>query len=301
MKVLALTEDLKESFFNFCRQNREVVDDSFLYENDLISFELTDENPTYIILNEQHSIVAAASLLLNDYYIRGKQARFRIFLSIEGKEEHYTALLEKIMQHTHQLKSIYCFVKTTQQTTMNILGELSFYIDRYAFALVRDTKQIGEWSFANGYTFRPFVSGQDEQHWCDVRNAAFSTLKGSETPITPKILQKSITNSSHIDGGMKMLFLEDVAVGVIGCENDELDGKPCMNIGPIAVLPAYQGKGLGRTMLRAALQFAAQNGYENVILSVNAENTNAKKLYIQEGFTELESVACYHYNLQNDV
>jgi mycothiol synthase len=71
-----------------------------------------------------------------------------------------------------------------------------------------------------------------------------------------------------------------------------------MNIGPLAIIPEYQGKGLGRILLRASLRFAREKSYKRTILCVNAENERAKALYNQEGFRQVEAVACYVYNLK---
>ena len=71
-----------------------------------------------------------------------------------------------------------------------------------------------------------------------------------------------------------------------------------MNIGPLAILPEYQGKGLGRQLLRASLQFAKENSYKRTILSVNGENERAQALYIQEGFKQVEGVTCYQFELE---
>lgn len=70
-----------------------------------------------------------------------------------------------------------------------------------------------------------------------------------------------------------------------------------MNIGALAVIPEYQGKGLGRSLLRASLHFAKEKSYDRTILCVNADNERAKSLYLREGFKEAEAVVCYGYDL----
>ncbi|MNW68105.1 ribosomal-protein-alanine N-acetyltransferase [compost metagenome] len=70
-----------------------------------------------------------------------------------------------------------------------------------------------------------------------------------------------------------------------------------MNIGPLALLPEYQGKGLGRVLLRAALHLSKNKGYNRSILCVNAENERAQALYTGEGFKQVEAAACYKYDL----
>jgi mycothiol synthase len=145
---------------------------------------------------------------------------------------------------------------------------------------------------------RDFRPGEDESIWSEVRNVGFATLKGSETPVTPEMVAKMVAGNDYIEGGMKILFHLGKPVGVVRGAVDEYEDAPIMNIGPLAIIPEYQGKGLGRLLLRAALQVAKEKSYKRTILSVNGENERAKALYLQEGFWEAESVVCYEYLLK---
>ncbi len=53
----------------------------------------------------------------------------------------------------------------------------------------------------------------------------------------------------------------------------------------IAVDPCARGRGIGRQLLRSALDYCAAQGYGAVYLEVRPENTPAKKLYEDLGFT----------------
>jgi ribosomal protein S18 acetylase RimI-like enzyme len=52
----------------------------------------------------------------------------------------------------------------------------------------------------------------------------------------------------------------------------------------IAVKTAFQGQGIGKSLLSRLLQEAAKAGWKNVSLSVTKENTPAVSLYQQAGF-----------------
>jgi mycothiol synthase len=81
MKLEALQSDRIEEFVAFCKKHKSMVDESFLYDDELQSFEPNEENPTYVVLNEKNEMIAAASLIMDEYHKRGKRARFRIFFS----------------------------------------------------------------------------------------------------------------------------------------------------------------------------------------------------------------------------
>jgi len=52
----------------------------------------------------------------------------------------------------------------------------------------------------------------------------------------------------------------------------------------IAVDPAYQGKGYGRSLLGAVLNYAAERGEERAVLEVRESNLKAQCLYLSAGF-----------------
>jgi mycothiol synthase len=297
MKVVALEEARVQDFAAYCKKHRSEVDDSYLYDFELRDFRVGDENPTYILINEKADIVGAASLVMDDYHKRGKRARFRIFHSEVEDIQCYQQLLKDLLNHTKNLEKVFLFIPVVNKKLIEIIQGLKFTLERYAFLLVREDLEIPENTLPEGYELRSFQHGKDEENWALVRNAAFSTLKGSETPITIEGVTKLLHDDDYLEGGMLLLFHHGRAVGVIRGADDEYEDAPIMNIGPVAVTPEYQGRGLGRILLRASLQFAREKGYKRTILSVNGENERAQALYIQEGFKQVEAVVCYQYFL----
>ncbi|GJM81251.1 hypothetical protein HMSSN139_37470 [Paenibacillus sp. HMSSN-139] len=112
------------------------------------------------------------------------------------------------------------------------------------------------------------------------------------------MVAKYAGEADYLNGGMLFLVHGDRPVGIVRCTDDEYLDAPIMNIGPLALLPEYQGKGLGRLLLRRALGFCRENGYRRAILCVNAENERAKALYLQEGFKEAEYAVNYRLDLR---
>ncbi|SDK98470.1 GNAT family N-acetyltransferase [Paenibacillus jilunlii] len=297
MKIEALSQDRRDEFLNFCRKHRAEVDESFLYEEDLAGFELSEENPTYVAINAQGTLVAAASLILNDYNRRGRKGRFRIFQADTADQTIYRGLLQAILPHTAGLDRLDIFVPTVNTRETDNMLAAGFTVERYSYLLVRDEENIPDFSLPSGYEIKPFRPGTDESVWCEVRNAGFAKLKGSETPATPEMVTKMISGKDYIANGLLILYHNSRAVGIVRGADDDYEGSPIMNIGPLAVLPEYQGKGLGRILLRAALQFAKEQSYTQTVLCVNAENERAQALYIAEGFKQVEAVACFTYDL----
>ncbi len=79
------------------------------------------------------------------------------------------------------------------------------------------------------------------------------------------------------------------AVGVATCfwGFSTWAGKPLLNVHDLAVLPPYQGRGIGRQLLREVERRARERGCCKVTLEVLASNTGAQRLYVSEGFGSL--------------
>lgn len=298
MKIEALTSEKVESFIAYCKKHKAEIDDSFLYDEDLKAFKPDAENPTYLITNSLGEVIAAASLMITEYYKRGRSARFRIFHAEPSDDDCYSMLMQAVIQHTKGLDKVFLFVPMNHQTLRAHMERLGFEVERYSFLFVRESPEVPEYDLQKEYEIRAFRAGMDEGIWCDVRNAGFARLQGNDTPITPEMVTKMMQSEEHIEGGMMILFHHDRPVGIVRGAADEYEGEPIMNIGPLAILPEYQGRGLGRILLRAALRFAKEKSYARTILSVNGENERAKTLYLQEGFRQVEAVACYAYRLK---
>ena len=293
MQAAALTPARVPAFAAYCRRHRSEVDESFLYDEDLRDFEPNEENPTYVLLDERGEIAGAASLILDDYNRRCGKARFRIFHSEIDDRTTYETLMRAMSAHTEGLRAVYQFVPIANDKLCGFMESLQFEAVRYSYLLVREDPEAPAASWPEHYELRAFRPGLDEAVWCEVRNAAFAALKGSETPITPDNVKKTVASEDYIEDGMMLLYHAGKPVGAVRCSDDEYEDRPILNIGP-----EYQGRGLGRCLLRSALRFAAMKGYPRTILCVNAENERAKSLYLQEGFRQVEAVACYEKPLR---
>ena len=300
MEIVPLNTENLQGFISYCDKHRSEIDESFLSDEDLKNFQSNEENPTYIVTGPNGKIRATASLIIDDYYRRGKKGRFRIFHSEIDDITIYNILLEAVLKHTRGLEQVFLFIPWGNKSLIHWIKRLNFTAERHSFLLVRNELLLPEITLPEDYTIRAFQADVDEQVWCKIRNAAFANLQGSETPITPEMVKKMIASEDYLEGGMMILSHLGQPVGVIRGSHEEYEEEPIMNIGPIAIIPEYQGKGLGRALLRVALHFAKEKNYRRTILSVNGENEKAIALYVQEGFKQVEAVTCYKYTLNKN-
>lgn len=300
MRVEKLKINRIQEFVAYCKNYREQVDDSFLYDEDLRDFTPDEENPTYILLNEQGSIIGTISLIIDSYNRKGKKARIRLFHSMYRTRESYHKLLEASLKHIEGINRLYNFVNENNPEVIKIIESLKFEIERYSYVLVREEENIIGETFPEEFELRTFQFGRDEEDWCRVRNAGFANLAGSETPITPDWVSGLEGDEVILEGGMKLLYHKGSPVGQVAISKEQENDKIYSFIFSLCVIPEYQGMGLGRNLLRAAINYGKSKGMPQSMLSVNAENDKALKLYFQEGFIKKDKMGCYSYEIASN-
>ncbi|CAM3275387.1 GNAT family N-acetyltransferase [Sporolactobacillus spathodeae] len=298
MGIEKLDRDRIQDFLAYCTKHRSELDDSYLYGEEFEKFEPNDENPTYILTDGSNAIIGAASLVIDDYYRSGKKARFRILHTETGDALDYKNLLQAVVKHAKGLDSVFLFIPLANKKLLKMVKDLNFKLWRYSFLLVKENISAYSLNLPEHYSIRPLIPGKDETVWCAIRNECFANLPGSETPMTEEIIRDRMTHSDYLEDGALILYDQNRAIGIVQGLDDTYDDAPIMCIGPLAVIPDYQGRGLGRTLLRASINFAKQHGYTRTILCVDGKNERAKTLYLHEGFKEVHADVAYTFTLK---
>jgi ribosomal protein S18 acetylase RimI-like enzyme len=159
--------------------------------------------------------------------------------------------------------------------------------------MIRKNKSKLSETFTDDYYLKAFTE-KDAQTYADIRNAAFMNLKGSEVAIEADRVMELYKDTYVLNKGMCLLYHRDEAIGVIRMLKEEDETGRYSFVAPIAIKPAYQGKGLGVKLLEAGIVIGQENGYKDCMLVVNAENEHALKLYKKVDFEIDMAVACYH-------
>ncbi len=139
-------------------------------------------------------------------------------------------------------------------------------------------QSIPEKNVPNGFVYRSFKGG-DETAWCDLLNANGQLgvwdrerIENEQLPILAEDGQSFISSA---DGKLV------ACAGVY--DRERVDG-PCWEIGWIAVDPAYQGLGLGRSVAAEALRFTRRLAKRPVYLLTDDFRIPAIKTYLKLGF-----------------
>ncbi len=290
MKIEAIHTPIPE-FIEYCKAHRREHDESYLDDVSLNEFVPDEDNPTYLLRGDTGELLGTASLMLGGSYRKNKRGRFRILHAQARSFQAYSALLNAILKDLAGIESIYLFLPEERTDVCDILKQLEFLIERYAWVLTRNGETpVPPHTFPEGYRMEHLRTGMDEQRWCNISNSAFSVFSW-HTELTPKMVKASEESYEKLGGGLYMLWDRETPIGILQVEAF-MDEKRA-EIGPIAVLPQYQGMGLGRNLLRFGLNTAYSMGFETVELSVNGENDKAAALYKSEGFEQDTLMLCY--------
>jgi mycothiol synthase len=152
-------------------------------------------------------------------------------------------------------------------------------------------------STLSGFELRHFLPG-DEESLCTLQNLAFADQWG----FCPNTLEETrhLVNTSvcHPEG---IIFVGGGTRKVAYCwtMDDAVDaGKAYVRM--IGVDPAYRGRGLGRAVLVAALDYVTRRGIRDVELLVDSSNTPAQRLYESLGFIREGVILWYEKRLVAD-
>ncbi len=292
LRVDKLTEKNIPAFKHYFKKYSHEQDESCPPLDD---FSINEDDPVYLLI-EDGKITGAAALMLQPEYREARLARFRIFHTIHGDYISYNKLLNSILLHTSGLTSIYAFIEDNYSNIANIWVDLGFEARRFAWILRRPAGNDTKPEFPPGFELRTFRDGIDEERWCTITNDAFEHSLG-HVRMTPEKLAHWKIDSAYIEGGLNLLYHNEKPVATIALTRDEQDGEEVLYIDAIGVLTEYQGKGLGRNLLRYGIQYAAENNFSKVMLSVNGENEKAAAIYFKEGFEKEALYKCYYLDV----
>jgi len=293
LSIQRVDRSLLKPLIDYCLAHGPVHDDSFLPGRD---FRITAQYPAYLLWKDRQ-IVGAVVLMRTRRYLQIHKGRFSIFHSILDSRDAYTALLDAIRPHFRNLRSVFLFIPEIKHSTAAILCKLNFQIERYSYVLENKDTIPSEVQFPQGYSVHPLVVSDKLgiAQFAQCVNESFAELAG-HTESTPKDIRTWFDDDCYLEGGLCLLMHEEQPVGTISIMTEREDPNS-VEVMALGIIPAYRGKGLGRSLLRYARAFALTQGLHPIVLSVNAENEKALALYKVEGFETIDTMICYALDL----
>lgn len=139
-----------------------------------------------------------------------------------------------------------------------------------------------------------------EANWDDEadRHAALSILdtyasgsSGGNVPLSADVKRRLIPAlRQHAQALVLLAFQDGQPAGIATCffGFSTFHARPLLNVHDLAVMPAFQRRGIGRALLAAVEGEAAARGCCKLTLEVREDNTVARALYRQHGFGDFD-------------
>ncbi len=289
LRVEPVTLSNAAQLVQYCAKHGAEHDSSYLPG---ARFTVTPEQPSYLLLSDG-SIVGAASLMLTPRYASVGTGRFAILHSTMKSAEAYAHLYTAVQPHTRGLRKVYLFLPEKAHDTAAILQGLGFGIERYSYVLRKAPAVSGDIVWPDGVAVEALdpENAVGAQQFADCLNDSFASLAG-HSDVSAGDVRSWFDEEEHLDGGFCLLKQDGRPIGTVMVMTD-CENPAQAEVGGLGIVRAFQGRGLGRLLLRYAVGFAVQNRFGSVVLSVNAENESALRLYDAEGFSVIETMVCY--------
>lgn len=286
MTIELLHPDLLGAARDYLYMHKFIHDESLLSESDISTF--SQASDWCVCLCSESAIRGILCIP------RKNPHRVRMFHAASGAAEDYRklhkAMLELLRGESLDSFQTSLFIPDRLQETITIWESLGCSTERYVYVCERPAlPPTNPPELPPGFSIRPFSGQADLSAWANIRNSAFRSLKGFVEHDTAWFAEM-LDEPGYLPDTTLILEHDTTAIGIIKAERDDQPSGPSAFIGPVAVLPGWQGKGLGRQLLRAVLQIIQHRYGWKSALCVNAENSDALRLYLQEGFVLIDTV-----------
>lgn len=236
---------------------------------------------------------------------RGRSNLDSIHVSPQGQGKGVgTALVGSVLETAREWGARYVStaVPGDQPRSLAFLERLGFRRMR-TFDKMRltDLRPEPEPAFPPNYELTTFVRGQDEAPFVEVFNAAFQDT-WDFTPVTPAEVAQWNHRPSFNPRGCFLLWETDGGdrrlVGfttvLFNPDRAEQTGRVIGRVYEMGVLPSHRKGGLGFQLLRVAIRYAREQGFQGLDLVTDDQSEAGKQLYAKVGFQEKRSSVVLH-------
>ena len=134
-----------------------------------------------------------------------------------------------------------------------------------------------------------FDDDRDTRGFIEVLDSYASAPVGGGSPLARDVRERLVPMlREHPTSLVLLAFVDDEPVGVAVCffGLSSFRARALLNIHDLAVLPEYQGKGVGQALLEAVEDQARRKGCCKLTLEVLDDNMRARALYRRFGFDD---------------
>lgn len=221
----------------------------------------------------------------------------RVILNIAVHPKHRgrgmgSSLLEIAANHSYDLGSEVLQIPISQglHTSENFVGKRGFRVVRCHWHMSLAEYREMTLKIPIGFEFLHFLPG-DEESLCTLQNMSFTGSWGFRPNTVEEICYLLKTSWCRPDC---ILYINNGRRNVGYCWTmDDPTDREKGYIRMMGINPRYRGRGLGKAILIAGIEYLMQNGIKEIELSVDGRNQIAKRLYQSLGF-QRKGVTLWH-------
>lgn len=214
---------------------------------------------------------------------------------------NYTALLESLNSSFlfSQYKYARLYLENSRGTELEALLDLK--TDKKVFELRLDLNKNANINSTTlihpNIRFVPFKRGIDEVKRVKIQNSIFCGTKGHIDCNISDVIHEENQNYYLEDGA---IFLT-VDGNIAGYSQAILEKHPVAKpyIVNFGIHENYRSRGLAKLLLNHTLFFLKQKGWNEVYITVDADNYKAYNLYKKSGFNKIVTYTCFLYKFKN--
>jgi ribosomal protein S18 acetylase RimI-like enzyme len=278
----AISTPQKRELYNFIKgmdlsYNKTYIEMTRIYESDTFN-----GGDNIFILLDNDQVKASLAIITKEICIKGEAFLTDIFIANENLEKNLCFLLERAIEccNVHSARSVKIGIRKSETHLIPYINKLEFnHIYDAVVMRYNGDKDIGL-KANNDMELIP-LSISNSKQYMDIQNEAFkdSPNGGTIDEIEVKDYIVQYANNEDLIG---LCFAEDKPCGVYELS---IDG----NIGwidTLAVVPEYQRKGIGQTLIVKCIQKLGEKDVDHIKLLVITSNDIAVKMYEKNGFEE---------------
>jgi mycothiol synthase len=218
---------------------------------------------------------------------------FEVFVAPERRRQGVGSLL---WQHTlqelaaePQVCRVSAVVRARRTPLAHFLTHHGFYLEHVEWEMSRPLSgELPEPSWPAGYRLATYRRAAAIRHFIAIYDASFS-----QAPWYQPFSRDEVEETLQSPADLLFASIAGKPVAVAWLRVAGRSGR----IEPIGVVPAHQGKGVGRALLEAALIALRQRGATSVRLGVWKRNRTAIQLYRKLGFRRRRRAFFMSYDL----
>lgn len=288
IELIDVTPASRQAFLDYVAEHGAEHDDTFTRPDDLLVFDPVHE-PAALAIAPDGSVVGAASVM-REGYVEKASARFRILHATDYIA--YPLLIERVLTRlSARTKRVFVFLPDADDHVQEAVVTAGFSVTRQAYLLEHtEPGAVERVAPPEGFTVSPatpMVAGM----WAEVVNATFAEYPCRQV-MSVEEARVALPRPGVVRAGTLIAHRSGTPAGAV-LTIAHPDEPGTARIDTLAVVPDEQGKGLGKTLLHAALRAAGKAGNGRVLLTTVPSEEPSLSLYVESGFHIAQARICW--------